>query len=132
MRSLKGWMIPITYLIVWSASLILYWTFFHYEGIVAFNFGFIWIILPAVTLVLSFLVGLKNIIWKWIWPFVFCLMYLLLMSLTVFLGQYLVTGNWNMPDLTTTIFILVISLTGFAIGQLICRIRGWRIRKTEV
>ena len=127
MKKSAGQRIVIAYFAVWIASTILFWLFFRKAGgIEAFVLLFVHIILPFATLILSLLMGLKNVKWKWIWSLVFGLMGPLLICATFSLELFLTTGQHNLPGLTFAIVYLGNSLLGTAVGQLIF---FWRNRR---
>lgn len=127
MKKSAGQRIVIAYFAVWIASTILFWLFFRKAGgIEAFALLFVHIILPLATLILSLLMGLKNVKWKWIWSLVFGLMGPLLMCATISLELLLTTGQHNFPGLTFVIAYLGNSLLGAAVGQAIF---FWRNRR---
>ena len=70
-----------SYLVIWIAAIVVFWAFAitYAEGAMGYSLTFFWIILPATTLVVSFLIG-RNDYWgrgKWAFSIGFGVMYML-------------------------------------------------------
>lgn len=51
-----------SYLVIWAVAIVVFWAFAmtYAEGAMGYSLVFFWIILPATTLVVSFLIGRND------------------------------------------------------------------------
>ena len=90
-----------------------------------YSLTFFWIIFPATTLVVSFLIG-RNDYWgrgKWVSSLGFGVMYMLAEYATFSMANNLAFGKMNMPEVSMVLAGVVISLVGMALGYLVFVIR---------
>ena len=111
-----------SYLVIWIAAIVVFWAFaVRHEGAMGYSLVFFWIILPATTLVVSFLIG-RNDYWgggKWVFSIGFGVMYMLAEYATFSMANNLLFNKVNMPEISMTFTGAVISLIGMALGYLV-------------
>lgn len=116
-----------SYLVIWIAAIVVFWTFAitYAESAMGYSLMFLWIILPATTLVVSFLIG-RNDYWgrgKWVFSIGFGVMYMLAEYATFSMANNLAFGKVNMPEASMVPAGAAISLVGMALGYLVFVIR---------
>lgn len=116
-----------SYLVIWIAAIVVFWAFAitYAEGAMGYSLTFFWIILPATTLVVSFLIG-RNDYWgrgKWVSSLGFGVMYMLAEYATFSMANNLAFGKMNMPEVSMVPAGAAISLVGMALGYLVFAIR---------
>lgn len=116
-----------SYLVIWIAAIVVFWAFAitYAEGAMGYSLVFFWIILPATTLVVSFLIG-RNDYWgrgKWVFSIGFGVMYMLAEYATFSMANNLAFGKVNMPEASMVPAGAAISLVGMALGYLVFAIR---------
>ena len=116
-----------SYLVIWIAAIVVFWAFAitYAEGAMGYSLTFFWIILPANTLVVSFLIG-RNDYWgrgKWVFSIGFGVMYMLAEYATFSMANNLAFGKVNMPEASMVPAGAAISLVGMALGYLVFVIR---------
>ena len=116
-----------SYLVIWIAAIVVFWTFAitYAESAMGYSLTFFWIILPATTLVVSFLIG-RNDYWgrgKWVFSIGFGVMYMLAEYVTFSMANNLAFGKVNMPEASMVPAGAAISLVGMALGYLVFVIR---------
>ena len=116
-----------SYLVIWIAAIVVFWAFAitYAEGAMGYSLTFFWIILPATTLVVSFLIG-RNDYWgrgKWVFSIGFGVMYMLAEYATFSMANNLAFGKVNMPEASMVPAGAAISLVGMALGYLVFIIR---------
>ena len=114
-----------SYLVIWIAAIVVFWAITYAEGAMGYSLTFFWIILPATTLVVSFLIG-RNDYWgrgKWVFSIGFGVMYMLAEYATFSMANNLAFGKVNMPEASMVLAGAAISLVGMAIGYLVFVIR---------
>lgn len=116
-----------SYLVIWIAAIVVFWAFAitYAEGAMGYSLAFFWIILPATTLVVSFLIG-RNDYWgrgKWVSSLGFGVMYMLAEYATFSMANNLAFGKMNMPEVSMVPAGAAISLVGMALGYLVFAIR---------
>ncbi|WP_314922078.1 hypothetical protein [Slackia exigua] len=116
-----------SYLVIWIAAIVVFWAFAitYAEGAMGYSLTFFWIIFPATTLVVSFLIG-RNDYWgrgKWVSSLGFGVMYMLAEYATFSMANNLAFGKMNMPEVSMVLAGVVISLVGMALGYLVFVIR---------
>ena len=116
-----------SYLVIWIAAIVVFWAFAitYAEGAMGYSLTFFWIIFPATTLVVSFLIG-RNDYWgrgKWVSSLGFGVMYMLAEYATFSMANNLAFGKVNMPETSMVPAGAAISLVGMALGYLVFAIR---------
>ena len=116
-----------SYLVIWIAAIVVFWAFAitYAESAMGYSLTFFWIILPATTLVVSFLIG-RNDYWgrgKWVFSIGFGVMYMLAEYVTFSMANNLAFGKVNMPEASMVPAGAAISLVGMALGYLVFIIR---------
>lgn len=116
-----------SYLVIWIAAIVVFWAFAitYAESAMGYSLMFLWIILPATTLVVSFLIG-RNDYWgrgKWVFSIGFGVMYMLAEYATFSMANNLAFGKVNMPEASMVPAGAAISLVGMALGYLVFVIR---------
>lgn len=116
-----------SYLVIWITAIVVFWAFAitYAESAMGYSLTFLWIILPATTLVVSFLIG-RNDYWgrgKWVFSIGFGVMYMLAEYVTFSMANNLAFGKVNMPEASMVPTGAAISLVGMALGYLVFIIR---------
>lgn len=116
-----------SYLVIWIAAIVVFWAFAitYAESAMGYSLMFLWIILPATTLIVSFLIG-RNDYWgrgKWVSSLGFGVMYMLAEYATFSMANNLAFGKVNMPEASMVPAGAAISLVGMALGYLVFIIR---------
>ena len=116
-----------SYLVIWIAAIVVFWAFAitYAESAMGYSLMFLWIILPATTLVVSFLIG-RNDYWgrgKWVFSIGFGVMYMLAEYATFSMANNIAFGKVNMPEASMVPAGAAISLVGMALGYLVFIIR---------
>ncbi|WP_421572233.1 hypothetical protein M1L65_05515 [Slackia exigua] len=116
-----------SYLVIWIAAIVVFWAFAitYAESAMGYSLMFLWIILPATTLIVSFLIG-RNDYWgrgKWVFSIGFGVMYMLAEYATFSMANNLAFGKVNMPEASMVPAGAAISLVGMALGYLVFVIR---------
>ncbi|MDK7724415.1 hypothetical protein QP551_06875 [Slackia exigua] len=116
-----------SYLVIWIAAIVVFWAFAmtYAESAMGYSLMFLWITLPATTLVVSFLIG-RNDYWgrgKWVFSIGFGVMYMLAEYATFSMANNLAFGKVNMPEASMVPAGAAISLVGMALGYLVFVIR---------
>ena len=116
-----------SYLVIWIAAIVVFCAFAitYAEGAMGYSLMFLWIILPATTLIVSFLIG-RNDYWgrgKWVFSIGFGVMYMLAEYATFSMANNLAFGKVNMPEASMVPAGAAISLVGMALGYLVFIIR---------
>ncbi len=108
----------ITYLLIWSAALIVYWFFTSGSDAMGYSLMFLWVLLPVSTFVISLLIG-KNDYWgkgKWLWSIFFGVMYMLAEYGTFSIENMISFNKLNVPEFAMVMYGMIISLIGMGIG----------------
>lgn len=107
-----------TYLGIWAFSLIAFWFFIDASDAMAYSILFLWILLPVTTFIVSLLIGKNNCFgsWKWLYPTVFGLMYMLAEYAAFSAANMSAFNRVNLPDLEMLADGAIISLFGLGIG----------------
>lgn len=116
-----------SYLVIWIAAIVVFWAFAitYAESAMGYSLMFLWIILSATTLIVSFLIG-RNDYWgrgKWVFSIGFGVMYMLAEYATFSMANNLAFGKVNMPEASMVPAGAAISLVGMALGYLVFVIR---------
>ena len=116
-----------SYLVIWIAAIVVFWglAITYAEGAMGYSLMFLWVVLPATTLVVSFLIG-RNDYWgggKWVFSIGFGVMYMLAEYATFSMANNLAFGKVNMPEASMVPAGAAISLVGMALGYLVFIIR---------
>ena len=114
-------LITISYLLIWSISVIVFWFFTSGSDAMGYSLLFLWGVIPITTFVLSILIGRFNY-WgkyKWISAVFFGIAYCLIEYLTFSMSNMNAFGHFNSPRWSMIAAGAVISLIGLAIGHII-------------
>ena len=112
-------LVVLSYLVIWAFSIMASWRFSAGSITEAQAGGVQWLMLPAVTIILSLLIG-KNNYWgkhKWLAPIGFGLMFMLSVYASYGMRESL---NFNRVDLQTLSFFfigMIASMIGLALGH---------------
>ncbi len=108
---------------IWIFTVLFFWLFTSGSDAFGFSLLFLWILLPAATLVISFLIGRNNFWGKWKWVSIidFGLMYMLSEYVTFSLANMLAFSKFNLPDFGMLFAGAIISVIGLGIGSLLRR-----------
>ena len=112
-------LLVLSYLVIWAFNIMASWRFSAGSITEAQAGGVQWLMLPAVTIILSLLIG-KNNYWgkhKWLAPIGFGLMFMLSVYASYGMRESL---NFNRVDLQTLSFFfigMIASMIGMALGH---------------
>ena len=112
-------LLVLSYLVIWAFNIMASWRFSAGSITEAQAGGVQWLVLPAVTIILSLLIG-KNNYWgkhKWLVPIGFGLMFMLSVYASYGMRESL---NFNRVDLQTLSFFfigMIASMIGLALGH---------------
>lgn len=117
-RSLSLLLLVLTYLAIWSLSLIVFWFFTSGSDAMGYGIMFLWVLLPVTTFIVSLLIGKNNLggRWKWLSCIAFGLMYMLAEYATFSAANMTSFSKFNLPDSSMMLAGSVISLVGLGIG----------------
>ena len=106
------------YMGVWALLMILFWCFTPADAGIGYSLLTFYLLLPVVTVVLSFLIGKDESWGRFRWGMIafFAVMYLLMDYGTFSLANNLTFGKVNVPDFETLIPGAVCSAVGMAAG----------------
>lgn len=116
----------LTYLLIWSIAMIVFWFFTNPDDAMGYSLMFIWIILPVTTFVVSFITGKRNY-WgktKWCVAFVLGIMFMLAEYGTFSMANNISTHKINVPDFGMIVSGFIISVIGLGIGSLARKIKS--------
>ena len=108
------------YLVIWAASLLLYWFFTSPSDAMGYGLIVFYLVLPVTTFIVSFLIG-RDREWqrrRWLMILFFAVMYMLTEYATFSLSYMLYWQKFSVPDFTMLLIGGAISLLGMAIGAL--------------
>lgn len=117
-RKLSLLLLILTYLAIWSLSLIVFWFFTSGSDAMGYGIMFLWVLLPIATFILSLLIG-KNDFGgqrKWLACIAFGVMYMLADYATFSAANMAAFGKFNLPAFAMIPAGAVISLIGLGIG----------------
>ena len=108
------------YLVIWAASMIVYWFFTSGSDAMGYSLLFMWIILPVTTFVVSVIIGRNDFWgqWKWAFTLLFGLMYMLSDYGTFKISNNLAFDKLNAPQWSMLVIGTVISAIGMFLGSL--------------
>lgn len=109
------------YLVIWSISLIIYWS--TKGSMIGFDYYLLsfYLLLPIATFVVSFLIGINGYWgkWKWIASFVFGIMFMLGDYVTRVIGYMVHSHKWALPNFEMGPAGMIVSLAGLGMGVII-------------
>lgn len=112
------------YAIVWLLITVTFWIFCRdLRRSIEHIFVTQYIILPAITFLLSIFIGKEHLPMKYVWlvPVVFSVAYLLCRLVTQSLFQQILTGVAAFPSILDFLYIVIISTVGLLIGAILNR-----------
>lgn len=116
-RKSKLWLI-LSYMLIWAIAMIVFWFFTDNGDAMGYSLMFLWIILPVSTLVVSIIIGARNL-WgkyKFIAPAVLGIMYMLGEYGTFSMANNVSAHKVNVPSFEMILYGAIISLIGIGIG----------------
>ncbi len=116
-QKLSKLMIILSYMIIWAVAVIVFWAVNEVDATV-YSILVLWLLLPAVTLVTSLLIG-RNFESnkKWLWIIFFGVMYMLTEYLSFSLANMVAFSKINDPDFSCLIAGCAFAAVGMAIGH---------------
>ncbi len=108
----------VSYFVIWSISLIVFWFFTSGSDAMGYSIMFLWIVLPVTTFVYSVLIGKNNYWgkWKWISSLAFGIMYMLAEYATFSAANMVSVSKINLPEFGMILAGMMISIAGLGIG----------------
>lgn len=108
----------VSYCVIWSISLIVFWFFTSGFDAMGYSIMFLWIVLPVTTFVYSVLIGKNNYWgkWKWISSLAFGIMYMLAEYATFSAANMVSVSKINLPEFGMIPAGMMISIAGLGIG----------------
>ncbi len=122
-KKLSKLILILSYLVIWAFAVIVFWCFTDPADAMGYSLVFLWIILPAATLVISLLIS-RNHYWgqfKWLGALLFGLMFMLGEYATFGMANSIAFHKANAPEFFLMIPGTVLSLIGMGIGHLVYR-----------
>ncbi len=112
------------YCIIWLLSVAFFWLVPQTDA-VGYSVIVVWLLIPLITLITSFVTGFGNYFGKlkWLLPFLFGVMYMLLTYCTFSMANSVAFHKVNPVDLTMLPSGVGISLLGIIVGIVIRKIR---------
>lgn len=127
-RKLSLLLLTLSYLGIWTFSLIVFWFFTSGSDAMGYSIMFLWVLLPVVTLIFSLLIG-KNDFggrWKWLVCIAFGIMYMLAEYATFSTANMVAFSKLNLPHFSMIPTGAVVSLIGLGIGSGLRRLAARR------
>lgn len=119
-NKLSGLLLVLTYLVIWSISIVVFWFFTSGSDAMGYSLMFLWILLPVTTFVVSLFIG-RNTYWgkwKWLTPLVMGIMYMLAEYATFQCSNMIAFDKINTPSWGMILAGGVISAIGMSIGEI--------------
>lgn len=113
--------VVITYLIIWLASVGIFWLFMDEIDAMFYSLAILWVVIPVTTLIVSLIIGMKDY-WgkgKWFISIFFGIMYMLAEYCTFSLANMIAFDKVNSPELGMIAAGTIISVVGLGIGHLL-------------
>lgn len=119
-NKLSKLLLVLTYLVIWSISIIVFWFFTSGSDAMGYSLMFLWILLPVTTFVVSLLIGKNNYWgkWKWVAPPVLGVMYMLAEYATFQSSNMIAFDKLNPPSWGMILAGAIISAIGLSIGEI--------------
>ena len=120
-NKLSGLLLVLTYLVIWSISIIVFWFFTSGSDAMGYSLMFLWILLPITTFVVSLFIG-RNTYWgkwKWLTPIAMGVMYMLAEYATFQFSNMMAFDKINTPSWGMILAGSVISAIGMSIGEVV-------------
>ncbi len=117
----------LVYLGIWAVTVLSFWIGGG-EDAMGYSILSMWLVLPAATAVISFLIG-KDEAWngeKWLMMLFFGALYFLASYATFDLANMIAFGKFNVPELSEILPGILISALGIALGSLVALIQRKR------
>lgn len=124
----KQLLIPISYMIIWIFSVLIFWIFAGRHNIVVYVMGFFYLLLPLVTFVESLIIAREDFWgkWKWLTLIILGTMYMLADYCTFRLANNLSFAKLNSPEWELFLAGAGVSLFGMLAGALVRKMRKRR------
>lgn len=119
-NKLSSLLLVLSYLVIWSISIIVFWFFTSGSDAMGYSLMFLWILLPITTFVVSLFIG-RNTYWgkwKWLTPLVMGIMYMLAEYATFQCSNMIAFDKINTPSWGMILAGGVISAIGMSIGEI--------------
>ena len=113
----------LAYLVVWATAMIAFWVFTDDSGALGYSLMYLWIILPITTIVVSFVIGIKDY-WgkgKWITIPVMGIMYMLAEYGTFSMANNVTFNKINPPEWGMLFAGVFISFLALGLGHVLNR-----------
>ena len=120
-NKLSSLLLVLSYLVIWSISIIVFWFFTSGSDAMGYSLMFLWILLPITTFVVSLFIG-RNTYWgkwKWLTPLVMGIMYMLAEYATFQCSNMIAFDKINTPSWGMILAGGVISAIGMSIGEIV-------------
>lgn len=119
-NKLSRLLLVLTYLVIWSISIIVFWFFTSGSDAMGYSLMFLWILLPVTTFVVSLLISKNNYWgkWKWVSPPVLGVMYMLAEYATFQSSNMIAFDKLNEPSWGMILAGAIISAIGLSIGEI--------------
>ena len=120
-NKLSGLLLVLSYLVIWSISIVVFWFFTSGSDAMGYSLMFLWILLPVTTFVVSLFIG-RNTYWgkwKWLTPLVMGIMYMLAEYATFQCSNMIAFDKFNTPSWGMILAGGVISAIGMSIGEIV-------------
>lgn len=127
-RALSRRVLIAAYLVVWGVSILFFWTCTDPGDAMGYGLVFLWLIIPAATIIVSFFVG-RDGEWqssRWLMLLFFGVMYMLAPYATYSCANIAAFGRFHLPRAEDMLPGILCSAVGIAAGSVARRRAGAR------
>lgn len=130
---LSAVVVSVAYFAVWAFSILVFWLFIDGSDAFGYGFAFLWIMLPAAAIIVSFIIARDKLFGKAMWaaPIVLGTMYMLAEYATFSAANMLSFGKINAPQLEMLPIGAALSLFGLLVGIATAKISSRRKNNAE-
>lgn len=120
-NGISKWIPAAAYLVIWAFAVLVFWCFTGEGDAMGYSLVFLWVIIPAATLIVSSIISQNNYggKWKWLCSFWFGLMYMLAEYVTFSMANNIAFNTANKPELSLFAAGTVISFLAMGAGHLL-------------
>ena len=118
-KRLSAVIVSAVYLSLWAVAILVFWLFMDAADAMGYSFAVLWIMLPALSFIVSFIVARDKLFGKarWAAPVVLGVMYMLAEYATFSAANMISFGKINAPAFEMIAVVAAISLLGMLTGM---------------
>ena len=118
-KRLSAVIVSAVYLSLWAVAILVFWLFTDAADAMGYSFAVLWIMLPALSFIVSFIVARDKLFGKarWAAPVVLGVMYMLAEYATFSAANMISFGKINAPAFEMIAVVAAISLLGMLTGM---------------